>query len=603
MFYPEEVIEKVKKLPNKPGVYQFLNKEAEIIYIGKAKSLKKRVTSYFSNSKQLNSKTKVLVKNIHDLKFTIVDTEVDAFLLENSLIKSHQPKYNINLKDDKTYQSICVKNEAFPRVFSTRKIIKDGSTYFGPYSNGRLVGSLLDLIRNLFFVRTCSLDLSPSKIEEKKYRRCLEYQIGKCKAPCEALQSEEEYNEDINQIKEILKGNINRVVQHLKTQINIAVEQLEFEKAAYWKERLDLMVDYQSKSAVVSNTINNIDVITISDDEKYAFINFMRVNNGMVIITDTIEIKKKLDEEQSELLLVALANFYDKYGTTKEELIVPFELEFFPYTIKLTIPKLGDKKKLQDLSLKNTLFFKKERLDQYEKLNPEAKTERVLNQLKQDLRLADLPVHIECFDNSNLQGTNAVSAMVVFKNAKPSKKDYRHFNVKTVEGPNDFATMEEVVYRRYKRCIDENLELPQLIIIDGGKGQLSSAIKALKKLGIEKKLAVIGIAKRLEEIYFPGDTIPIYINKKSESLRLIQHLRDEAHRFGITHHRSKRMKSAFQNELMQIHGLGKASIEKLLLKYKSVKKISSLSKEELITVITSKQAEAIITYFKTKKAE
>ncbi len=588
----------LEKIPHKPGVYQYYDEEGTLIYIGKAKDLRNRVSSYFNND-NVNSKTKILVRKIRDIKFTIVDTEIDAWLLENSLIKKHQPRYNVLLKDDKTYPSICIKKEPFPRIFPTRNIIKDGSTYLGPYASGKMMNTILELIKTLYPIRTCNLALSDQNIRAGKFKVCLEYQIGNCKGPCQALQTKDDYEENIREIKEILKGNISSILQLLKQEMQNAAANMNFELANSTKEKIEALENYQSKSTVVSTVIDNIDVFAISSDDKIAFVNYLKVNKGTISQTQTIEIRKKLDESDEELLELAISDFRNKFNSTAREIIVPFELNIdTEENIKFTVPKLGDKKSLLDLSMKNVLFFKKSKLEQYEKVNPEARTERILTQLQKDLRMNQLPQHIECFDNSNFQGKYPVSAIVVFKDAKPSKKDYRHFNVKTVEGPNDFATMEEAVYRRYKRMLEENQSLPQLVIIDGGKGQLSSAMSSLTKLGIEKKLTVIGIAKRLEEIYYPGDSVPMYIDKKSESLKLIQHLRDEAHRFGITFHRSKRDKGTLTSELELIPGIGKSSIEKLLLRFKSVKKIKEASDEELSEVINKKQLQALKEFYK-----
>lgn len=589
----------LEEIPHKPGVYQYYDETGTLIYIGKAKDLRNRVSSYFNND-NVNSKTKILVRKIRDIKFTIVDTEIDAWLLENSLIKKHQPRYNVLLKDDKTYPSICIKKEPFPRIFPTRNIIKDGSTYLGPYASGKMMNTILELIKTLYPIRTCNLALTDQNIQAGKFKVCLEYQIGNCKGPCQALQTKDDYEENIREIKEILKGNISSILQLLKQEMQNAAANMNFELANNTKEKIEALENYQSKSTVVSTVIDNIDVFAISSDDKVAFVNYLKVNKGTISQTQTIEIRKKLDESDEELLELAISDFRNKFNSTAKEIIVPFEINIeTEENIKFTVPKLGDKKSLLELSMKNVLFFKKSKLEQYEKVNPEAKTERILTQLQKDLRMNQLPKHIECFDNSNFQGKYPVSAIVVFKDAKPSKKDYRHFNVKTVEGPNDFATMEEAVFRRYKRMLDEKQELPQLVIIDGGKGQLSSAMSSLTKLGIEKKLTVIGIAKRLEEIYYPGDSVPMYIDKKSESLKLIQHLRDEAHRFGITFHRSKRDKGTLTSELELISGIGKSSIEKLLLRFKSVKKIKEASDEELSEVINKKQLQALREFYKS----
>jgi excinuclease ABC subunit C len=575
-------------LPHKPGIYQYFDEAGEIIYIGKAKDLRNRVASYFNNE-QINAKTKILVRKIRDIKFTIVDTEIDAWLLENSLIKKYKPRYNVLLKDDKTYPSLVIKKERFPRIFPTRNIVRDGSTYLGPYASPRMMYTIFDLIKALYPLRTCSYLLSSENIEAGKFKVCLEYQIGNCLGPCQNFQTEEDYAQNIKEIKEILKGNIQPILQMLKASMKNLAENMQFEKANLVKEKIEALENYQSKSTVVSSNIDNVDVFSISSDERVAFVNYLKVNKGTISQTQTIEIRKKLEESDEELLSLAIIEFREKFESTAKELVLPFELPSFDDSVRIVVPKQGDKKNLLDLSLKNVLFFKKQKLDQYEKVNPNARAERILSQLQKDLRLRDLPVHMECFDNSNFQGKYPVSAIVVFKDGKPSKKDYRHFNVKTVEGPNDFATMEEAVYRRYHRLIEEGTTLPQLIVIDGGKGQLSSAVSSLKKLGIDKKVAIIGIAKRLEEIYYPGDSLPLYIDKKSESLKLIQFMRDEAHRFGITFHRKKRNKGTLQSELEQVPGIGKTTIEKLLLKFKSVKKIKEASQEELATVLNVKQ--------------
>ena len=592
--------EALKKIPHKPGVYQFWDTDKELIYIGKAKDLRNRVTSYFNNDNQFNAKTKVLVSKIRDITFTIVDTEIDAWLLENAMIKKHQPRYNVMLKDDKTYPWIIIKNENFPRLFWTRKIIRDGSKYFGPYASVSMMHAILDLIRETYPLRTCSLPLSRQNIDAGKFKVCLEYQLGNCKGPCQNFQSESEYDQSITEIKDILNGKIGAVLRNMKADIDAAVSNLNFELAHKLKSKFDLLEKYQSKSTVVNSSITDVDVFNIASDEKYAFVNFLKVMNGTIIQTQTIELRKRLDESDEELLTLAISEFRTRYNSQSKEVIVPFHPDIDDDQIRFTIPKQGEKKNLLDLSHKNVLFFRKERIDQYEKLNPEIRTERLLSNMMKDLRMNQLPRHIECFDNSNFQGKYPVSAIVVFKDGKPSKKDYRHFNVKTVEGPNDFATMEEAVFRRYRRMLDEGGELPQLIIIDGGKGQLSSALKSLKLLGIEKQMTVIGIAKRLEELYYPGDQYPLYLDKKSETLKIIQQLRDEAHRFGITFHRKKRDKGTLATELELIEGIGKTSAEKLLKYFKSVKKIREASGEELQEVVTLKQANAIRAYFAEK---
>ncbi len=588
----------LKTLPQKPGVYQFWNETDELIYIGKAKNLKNRVSSYFTTDAQrLNAKTRVLVSKIRKVTFTIVDTEIDAWLLENSLIKKHQPRYNVLLKDDKTYPWIVIKNERFPRIFSTRKVIKDGSTYFGPYASVPMMYTILGLIKDIYPLRTCNLILNETNIQAGKFKVCLEYQIGNCKGPCQAFQTEEDYNQSIADIKDILNGKIAAVIKKIKQEMELAAGRLNFELAQQLKEKLDSLEGYQSRSTVVSSSITNVDVFSIASESQYAFVNYLKVMNGSIIQTQTIEIRKKLDESDEELLSIAISEFRTRFNSQSKEIIVPFELTLEDPKISFTVPKLGEKKKLLELSQKNVMFFKRERLDQYEKLNPEVKTERILSQMMKDLRLNQLPKHIECFDNSNFQGKYPVSAIVVFKDAKPSKKDYRHFNVKTVEGPNDFATMEEAVFRRYRRLLDEGEALPQLVIIDGGKGQLSAALTSLKKLGIDKKLTVIGIAKRLEELYYPGDPYPLYLDKKSESLKIIQQLRDEAHRFGITFHRKKRDQGTLKTELSLIPGIGEASIQKLLSKFKSVKKVKEAAEAELASILNNKQLVALRKYF------
>ncbi len=587
----------LKDIPHKPGVYQYFDVDDKLIYIGKAKDLRNRVSSYFVQDKQLNGKTRVLVSKIRRIQFTIVDTEIDAWLLENSLIKKHQPRYNIMLKDDKSYPWIVIKKEPFPRVFSTRRMVKDGSTYLGPYASVGMMHTILELIKDTYALRTCNLPLTQENINANKFKVCLEYQIGNCKGPCQNYQSRADYDHNISEIKDILNGKIGNVIKDVKQVVKTAAEELNFELAHLYQAKLNVLENYQSKSTVVSSAITNIDVVSIASDERYAFVNYLKVMNGAIIQTQTIEIKKRLDEGDEELLSIAIAEFRSRFKSTSREIVVPFEIALEDSNLKLTVPKLGEKKALLELSQKNVLFFKKEKLNQYEKLNPELKTERVLTQMKNDLRLTQLPYHIECFDNSNFQGKYPVSAIVVFKDAKPSKKDYRHFNVKTVEGPNDFATMQEAVYRRYKRMLDENQTLPQLIIIDGGKGQLSSALSSLKKLGIDKKVTVIGIAKRLEELYYPGDSLPLYLDKKSETLKIIQHLRDEAHRFGITFHRKKRDQGTLKTELEEIEGIGKTTADKLLKHFKSVKKIKEAGTEELAKLLNKKQMLALSNYF------
>jgi excinuclease ABC subunit C len=589
--------EALKNIPHKPGVYQYWDIADELIYIGKAKDLRNRVGSYFNKDTQINAKTRVLVSKIRKITFTIVDTEVDAWLLENSMIKKHQPRYNVMLKDDKTYPWIIIKNENYPRIYWTRRIIRDGSKYLGPYASVSMMHTILGLIKETYPLRTCSLNLTRENIEKGKFKVCLEYQLGNCKGPCQDYQSEADYDNSINEIKDILSGKIGAVVRNLKGDLDKAVSDLNFEQAHRLKRKAELLENYQSKSTVVNSSITDVDVFSIASEEKYAFVNYLKVMNGTITQTQTIELKKRLDETDEELLTIAITEFRTRYESDSKEIIVPFEIDVEDSKIKFTVPKLGEKRKLLDLSQKNVMFFKKEKIDQYEKLNPDVRTDRLMELMMKDLRMNRQPRHIECFDNSNFQGKYPVSAIVVFKDGKPSKKDYRHFNVKTVVGPDDFATMEEAVHRRYRRLLDEGTELPQLIIIDGGKGQLSSAMKSLKLLGIEKQVTIIGIAKRLEELFYPGDQYPMYLDKRSETLKIIQQLRDEAHRFGITFHRKKRDKGTLATELELIEGIGKTTAEKLLKYFKSVKKIREASEETLQEVVNLKQAKAITQYF------
>jgi len=585
-------------IPHRPGVYQYWDQDDTLIYIGKAKDLRNRVGSYFNQDNQMNGKTRVLVSKIRKITFTIVDTEIDAWLLENSLIKKHQPRYNIMLKDDKTYPWIIIKKEPFPRVFWTRKMVKDGSTYFGPYASVGMMHTILDLIKETYPLRTCNLPLTDENIEAGKFKVCLEYQIGNCKGPCQAYQAHVDYDKNIEEIKEILNGKIGNVIRDVKQIIKNAVAELNFEYAHQYQRKLLVLEKYQSKSTVVNSSITNVDVVSIASDERYAFVNYLKIMNGSIIQAQTIEIKKRLDESDEELLTIAITEFRTKFNSTSKEVIVPFDITLSDENLKFTVPKLGEKKNLLELSHKNVLFFRREKLNQYEKLNPDLRSERILTQMQKDLMLTQLPVHIECFDNSNFQGQYPVSAIVVFRDAKPSKKDYRHFNVKTVEGPNDFATMEEAVYRRYKRMLEEEETLPQLIIIDGGKGQLSSAVNSLKKLGIDKKVTVIGIAKRLEELYYPGDSYPLHLDKKSETLKVIQQLRDEAHRFGITFHRKKRDQGTLKTELEAIPGIGKTTADKLLRQFKSVKKIKEATEADLAQILNKAQVLTLLNYFK-----
>jgi excinuclease ABC subunit C len=572
-----------KTLPTDPGVYQYFDKNDTVIYVGKAKNLKRRVTSYFTKVHD-NAKTRILVKKIHRMEHIVVPTEVDALLLENNLIKKSRPRYNILLKDDKTYPWICVKKEAFPRIFSTRKVIRDGSEYFGPYPNVKTVYTLLELIRGLYPIRTCNYDLSEEKIQKQSYKVCLEYHIGNCLAPCESKVKEEEYNQNIAAIRDIIKGNFRRSLDQFKTQMKQYASAMEFERAQEIKEKLESLENYQAKSTVVNSKITNVDVFTIISDESYGYVNFFQVAFGSIIRSHTVEIKKKLEETDAEMLPLAIVDLRQRFNSQSKEIYLPFEVDLGP-KIKVTVPKLGDKKKLVELSQRNAKFFRLERFKQMKIVDPERHIKRLMQQMKTDLRLQDEPVHIECFDNSNIQGTNPTAACVVFRNGKPFKKDYRHFKIKTVEGPDDFASMEEVVHRRYKRLSDEGQSLPQLIVIDGGKGQLSSAVKSLNRLGLRGQIAIIGIAKRLEEIYYPGDSIPMYLDKKSETLKVIQQLRNEAHRFGLTLHRNIRSKNALKSPLDEVEGIGPKTKEMLLKRFKSLKRIKGAPEAEIIELL------------------
>lgn len=587
----------LKTLPDSPGVYQYLDKENTIIYVGKAKNIKKRVNSYFTKNHD-SGKTRVLVKNIKTIKHIVVQTETDALLLENNLIKKYKPKYNVLLKDDKSYPWICIKKERFPRVFMTRRVIKDGSEYFGPYTSVKTIKALLDLIKELYTLRTCKYDLSREKVNTGKYKVCLEYHLGNCLGPCEGLETEAHYNNSIKEIRNIIKGNFKESLESLTTLMMGFAEKMEFEKAQKIKEKLDRLSNYQAKSTVVNPTINNVDVFSIISDETHGYANFLKLSNGSIIQSHTTEIKKKLDETDQELLELFIVEIRQRFNSTSPEIYVPFKVDVGE-NIKVTIPKLGDKKRIVELSERNAKYFRQEQFKQIKIVDPDRHVKRIMAQMKADLRLPKEPRHIECFDNSNIQGTNPVAACVVFKDGKPSKKEYRHYNIKTVEGPDDFASMEEVVYRRYKRLLSEDEPLPQLIVIDGGKGQLSSALKSLDLLGLRGKIAIIGIAKRLEEIYYPGDKVPLYIDKKSETLKIIQHLRNEAHRFGITFHRNKRSKSAIQSELEQIPNIGKQTITTLLRKFKSAKRVKNASLEELKEVVGNSRAIQIFEFYHT----
>ncbi|SFU58364.1 Excinuclease ABC subunit C [Pustulibacterium marinum] len=582
-------------LPESPGVYQYYDKDGKILYVGKAKNLKKRVSSYFHKNHEYG-KTRVLVKKIVDIKHIVVPTETDALLLENNLIKKYQPRYNVMLKDDKSYPWLCIKNERFPRVFMTRNVIRDGSEYFGPYTSVKTVRVLLELIKGLYPLRTCNYDLSKEKIDAGKYKVCLEYHLGNCKGPCEGYQSIVAYDEQIKAIREIIKGNFKDSLQQFKKQMKELAANMAFEEAQKIKDKIDVLENYQAKSTIVNPRISDVDVFSIVSDESYGYVNFLQLSYGSIIRSHTIEMKKKLDESDEELLALAIAEMRNRFNSQSKEIFLPFEVEIGEIA-RITIPKLGDKRKLVELSERNAKFYRMERFKQVKVTDPDRHVNRIMAQMKKDLRLHEEPRHIECFDNSNIQGTNPVAACVVFKNGKPSKKDYRHFNIKTVEGPNDFASMEEVVFRRYKRLLEEGESLPQLIIIDGGKGQLSSALKSLDLLGLRGKIAIVGIAKRLEEIFYPGDSIPLYLDKKSESLKVIQYLRNEAHRFGITFHRNKRSNAAISSELENINGVGEKTIEDLLRKFKSVKRVKEASLEQLIAAVGTSRAKKVYEHF------
>jgi len=585
----------LSSMPDNPGVYQFIDSAGVIIYIGKAKNLKKRVTSYFS--KNQSGKTIALLRKTSDIRHIVVDYESDALLLENNLIKKHQPRYNILLKDDKTFPWICIKNEPFPRVFSTRNPVRDGSAYFGPYTSGLMVKTLISFIRQLYKLRTCSLNLAKSNIEAGKFRVCLEYHLGNCKAPCIGKQTETDYYENIDQIRDILKGNISTVIDHLKKVMNKYSAELRFEEAQAVKEKLEIISRFRSKSTVVSNTIRNVDVFAISQEADNAYVNYLKVVEGAIIQALTIELKIRIDEEIESILGFAITEIRQRLSSDSPEIILPFKPDIQLDKVKYTVPKAGEKQKLLELAERNAIYYRLEQKKKRMEHSPQVRTGKNLEKLKNDLHMPELPVHIECFDNSNIMGTNPVAACVVFRNARPSKNDYRHFNIKTVTGPDDFSSMEEIVYRRYKRMIEENQKLPQLIIIDGGKGQLSSAMKSIDNLGLREKVTVIGIAKKLEEIYFPGDSVPIYLDKNSISLKIIQQLRNEAHRFGINFHRDKRSSDMIKSDLDQIKGIGPKTKEILLKHFESVGKIKEASLEELENLVGSTKSSILIRYF------
>ena len=594
---PEQVATIVSLLPDDPGIYQFFNKEGTIIYVGKAKNLKKRVSSYFNKEHHDSGKTEILVRHIADIRYMVVETEEDALLLENSLIKKHQPKYNVLLKDDKTFPWIIIRKERFPRIYYTRKLVRDGSAYFGPYTNMKMVYAIIELVNGIFKLRNCNLVLSEENISKGKFRVCLEYHIGNCLGPCEGFQQEDEYNESIRQIREVLKGNIQSVISYLEELMMRHAQVLEFEKAHGIKERIALLEQYRSKSVVVSPTVHNVDVFTIIDRDKSAFVNFLHISNGSIIQTHTAELKKKLSESAEELLSIAISDIRIRYASQSKEIITNIEPQDEIPGVTYAIPKIGDKKHLVSLSVKNLMYYIREQELKHDKLDPSHRVDRLMNQMMKDLRLTEQPRHIECFDNSNFQGSFPVGAMSVFRDGRAAKSEYRHFNIKTVTGPDDFASMEEVLTRRYSRLMEEGGTLPQLIVVDGGKGQLGAAVKALDALGLYGKTAVIGIAKKLEELYFPGDSVPVYLDKKGETLRIIQQLRDEVHRFGITHHRNRRSKQFTGSELATIKGIGETTAMDLLRHFKSVKKVREAGLDELVKLIGNAKAKLVYDHY------
>lgn len=586
----------VHSLPESPGVYRYYDVEGKILYVGKAKNLKKRVSSYF-NKEPESGKLRVLVKKIRDIKFIVTETELDALLLENNLIKKLQPRYNIMLKDDKTYPWLCIKKEPFPRVFSTRHVLNDGSEYYGPYASVRMIKTLMDIIRKLYPLRTCKLNLSPKNIQKGKFKVCLEYHLGNCKAPCVGKQSEENYLKTIDEIRAIIKGNLSEVIDTLRKVMTDYAQKEDFENAQLVKEKLENLENYKSKSTIVNPHINNVDVFSLLDEENQAYVNYLKVMNGSIVQAHTVEVKKKLNETPAEILTFAITDFRQRFSSHANEIIVPFRPEMGWDKVKITVPRRGDKKQLLELSQRNTKYFRMERQKQQELVDPDRHSRRILEKMKLDLHLNVLPEVIECFDNSNIQGAYPVASMVQFVKARPNKKAYRHFNIKTVEGPDDFASMEEIILRRYGRLLKEKKTLPQLIVVDGGKGQLSAAVKSLKLLGLYGKTGIVGIAKKLEELYFPNDPLPLYLDKKSETLRIIQQLRDEAHRFGITHHRKKRRKGTLKSELTEIKGVGKDTVQKLLREFKSVKKIREAPEDKMAAVVGKAKAGIIFHHF------
>lgn len=572
-------------IPRDPGVYRFFNADGQVIYVGKAKNLRNRLSSYFGDKKHQYFKTRTMVRHAHHIEFTIVESEQDALLLENTLIKQLQPRYNVNLKDDKSYSFICIKNERFPRVFLTRRVIRDGSTYFGPYTSKGRVKEILDMVKKLFPLRTCPLLLNPEPIAAGKYKVCLEFHIKNCFGPCVGLESEETYNARIDQVRNILKGNFREVIRHLKDEMHAFAEAMEFEKAQQIKDKLTLFEDYQARSTVVSQMERDLDVFSIAADEEHAYVNYLKVVQGAIINSYTQELKKNLNQDEADLLAFTIDRLRERFNSVTPEIVVPFPVRLVEEGVTVTVPQRGEKKELLDLSVKNVRYFLLQKQKEKASQTRVTPAERILTKLKADLRMDRMPVHIECFDNSNIHGTNPVASCVVFRNAKPAKRDYRHFHVKTVEGPDDFASMREIVGRRYKRMLEEEKPLPDLIVIDGGKGQLAAAMEALDELALRDQVTVIGIAKRLEEIYFPGDSVPLYIDKRSESLRLIQQLRNEAHRFAITFHRDTRSKNFVKTALTAIDGVGEKTAEKLLKHFGSLKKVKAASQDDLSAVV------------------
>jgi len=592
----EHIENALARMPHQPGVYQYFDSDGRLLYVGKAKNLKKRVSSYFTKQQQ-HGKTRLLVSKIHDIQWLIAPTEADALLLENSLIKEHKPLYNIQLKDDKTYPFIVVKKERFPRIFATRQFIKDGSEYFGPFPSVKVMHTVLDLCRKLYPIRTCALALSEENITAGKFRVCLEYHIGNCKGPCVGKQPEDDYNESIAAIRHLLRGHLGEVVRTLEKQMAAAAGDFRFEEAEQFKRKLAAVKKYQAKNTIVHTGIDDVEVYSIVQDARCAYVNFLKIQNGTITKGHTSEVRRKLGEDAREILEAAIVQMRDKFSSDANTIYTPFEIELPLDGVHLHVPQRGDKLRLVEMSERNARFFMRDRQKQLEQTHPEAATQRLLETVKEDLRLTEIPVHIECFDNSNIQGTNPASACVVFKNGKPAKSDYRKFNIRTVDGPDDFASMTEVVHRRYHRLLTEGEPLPQLIVIDGGKGQLSHALEALESLGLRGKIAIIGIAKRLEEIYYPGDQHPLYLDKRSSTLKLIQHLRNEAHRFSLEHHRKRRSKAALRSELDDIRGVGPKTRHELLAHFKTVEAIRTASEDQLLAVVNLKVARAVLDHF------